>query len=150
MSGEHTHPDPCQVDFYLLGEASPGAARLACRLALMALERNQKVFIIAASETSAGQLDELMWEYPQGRFVPHARSGAEDSASAPVNIGTLPGLKPAEVVINLCPEAVPQPENFCRVLEIVPAADDERQASREKYRIYRNLGLKPRTHEINK
>jgi len=150
LSGEHTQSEPCQVDFYLLGDASPGADKLACRLALMALERNQKVFIIAPSEASAGQLDELMWHYPEGRFVPHARSGAEDAARAPVNIGTLSTLKAAEVVINLCPETVPRPETFNRVLEIVPAADDEREASRAKYRNYRNLGLMPRTHEINK
>jgi DNA polymerase-3 subunit chi len=142
-------PESCQVDFYLLGESSPGAAKLACRLALMALERNQKIFIIAASETSGDELDELMWQYPKGRFIPHARSGAEDSARAPVNIGTLTGLNPADVVINLCSEAVPQPERFARVLEIVPAADNEKEASRVKYRIYRNLGLNPRTHEIN-
>ena len=150
MSVETTHPESCQVDFYLLGESAPGAAKLACRLALMALERNQKIFVIAASETSGDQLDELMWQYPNGRFIPHARSGAGDSASAPVMIGTLAGLNPADVVINLCPEAVPQPERFSRVLEIVPAADDEKQASRVKYRIYRNLGLNPRTHEIKK
>jgi len=65
------------------------------------------------------------------------------------NIGTLAGLNPADVVINLCPVAVPQPERFTRVLEIVPAADDEKEASRLKYRVYRNLGINPRTHEIN-
>jgi len=150
LSEEHALPESCQVDFYLLGESSPGADKLACRLALMALERNQKVFIIAANETGAGQLDELMWQYPEGRFVPHARSDAEYAARSPVNIGTLAALKPAEVVINLCPEAVPQPESFSRVLEIVPAADNEKTASRAKYRIYRNQGLMPRTHEIDK
>ena len=66
------------------------------------------------------------------------------------NIGTLSSLYPADVVINLCDKAVPQPERFSRVLEIVPYADDERQASRVKYKIYRNQGLDPQTHEINK
>jgi len=150
LSIERTQTEPCQVDFYLLGETSPGADKLACRLALMALEHNQEVFVIVASEASAGQLDELMWQYPEGRFVPHARSGAEDSAKAPVNIGTLSALKPVEVVINLCSEPVPRPEAFSRVLEIVPAAEDEKAASRVKYRNYRNQGLVPRTHEINK
>jgi len=150
LSGEPTQTEACQVDFYLLGDASPGADKLACRLALMALEHNQEVFIIAPSEAGAGQLDELMWHYPEGRFVPHARSGTGDAARAPVNIGTLDALKPAEVVINLCPETVPRPETFSRVLEIVPAAEDERAASRVKYRNYLNLGLTPRTHEINK
>ncbi len=150
MNGATTQAEPCQVDFYLLGESSPGAAKLACRLALMALERNQKIFIITNSDQATEQLDELMWQYPEGRFIPHARAGEQDSGKAPVNIGMLPGLNPADVVINLCPEAVPQPERFSRVLEIVPYADNEREASRVKFRIYRNLGLKPQTHEINK
>ena len=91
-----------------------------------------------------------MWQYPEGRFLPHATIEDRDCAKAPVKIGTLSGLNPADVVINLCPEAVPQPERFSRVLEIVPYADDEKTASRVKFRIYRNLGLKPQTHEINK
>ena len=116
----------------------------------MALERKQKIFIITPSEASSEQLDELMWQYPEGRFVPHTMIEDQDAAKAPVNIGGLSGLNPADVVINLCPEAIPQPERFSRVLEIVPYADDEREASRVKFRIYRNLGLDPQTHEINK
>ena len=116
----------------------------------MALERKQKIFIITASDSSCEQLDELMWQYPEGRFIPHAKTGDEGSGKAPVNIGNLIDLKPADVVINLCTEAVPEPERFNRVLEIVPCADNEKEASRVKYRTYRNLGLNPQTHEINK
>ena len=116
----------------------------------MALERKQRVFIITPSEAYSEQLDELMWQYPKGRFVPHARVEDRDAAKALINIGGLSGLNPADVVINLCPEAIPQPERFSRILEIVPYADDEKKASRVKFRIYRNLGLDPQTHEINK
>ena len=150
MSGEINHPESCQVDFYLLGESSPGAAKLACRLTLMALERKQKIFIVTTSDASSKQLDELMWQYPEGRFIPNAIAGEQESSKAPVNIGTLSGLSPADVVINLCLEAIPQPERFSRLLEIVPYADDEKEASRAKFRIYRNLNLNPQTHEINK
>ncbi len=150
MNSDNTQAESCQVDFYLLGMSSPGAAKLACRLALMALERNQNIFIITNSDKSAEQLDELMWQYPEGRFIPHARAGEPDALKAPVNIGLLSGLNTTDVVINLCTEAVPQPERFSRVLEIVPYADDEREASRVKFRTYRNMGLNPQTHEINK
>ena len=150
MSSEATNTESCQVDFYLLGESSPEAGNLACRLALMAWERKQEIFIITATEASGKQLDELMWQYPEGRFLPHAGANDPDSGKSPVNIGTLSSLNPTDVVINLCPEVVPQPERFSRVLEIVPYAENERQASRVKYKTYRNLGLKPQTHEINK
>ena len=150
LSGGTTHTEPCQVDFYLLGESSPGADKLACRLTLMALERKQTIFVVTDTEMSGERLDELMWEYPQGRFIPHARAGDRDAGKAPVTIGRLSGLNQADLVINLGPEAVPQPERFGRVLEIVPCADNEKEASRVKYRNYRNLGISPHTHEINK
>ena len=150
MSGELTHPESCQVDFYLLGQSSPGANKLACRLAMMALERKQRIFVVTTSEASSEQLDELMWQYPEGRFVPHTRIEDQDAAKAPVIIGGLSSLNQADVVINLCPEAIPQPGRFGRILEIVPFAKEEREASRLKYKSYRKLGLNPRTHEINK
>ena len=150
MSGEINHPETSQVDFYLLGESSPGAAKLACRLTLMALERKQKVFILTTSDASSERMDELLWQYPEGRFIPHAIAGEQDFEKAPVNIGTLSVLGPADVVINLCPEAVPQPDRFSRLLEIVPFDDNEKEASRAKFRIYRDLNLNPQTHEINK
>jgi DNA polymerase-3 subunit chi len=140
----------CQVDFYLLGESSPEADYVACRLALMTWERKQKVHVITATKEASEQLDKLMWQYPEGRFLPHAITGDKDSARAPVHIGTLSSLNPTDVVINLCTNAVPDPERFSRILEIVPFAENERQASREKFRTYRNLGITPRTNEINK
>ena len=149
MSGEISQSDPCQVDFYLLGETAPEAGKLACSLALMAWERKQKIFIITATETAAEQLDELMWQYPEGRFLPHTRAGDKDSGKVPVHIGMLSDLNPTDVVINLCPDAVPQPERFSRLLEIVPFDNNERQASRVKYKTYRNLGLNPQTHEMD-
>ena len=149
MPEETTQSEPCQVDFYLLGEAAPEASKLACRLALMAWERKQEIFVITASESAGKQLDSLMWEYPEGRFLPHSMAGDEDAAKVPVRIGTLSDLNPTDVVINLCPEAVPQPERFSRLLEIVPYAANERQASRVKYKTYRQSGLEPQTHEMN-
>lgn len=156
MSSETTNNKSCEVDFYLLGEASKEADRVVCQLALMAWERNQKIFIITSTESSAKRLDELMWQYPEGRFLPHAMAGTvktglpagTDANKAPINIGTLSSLNPSDVVINLCPEAVPQPQRFSRVLEIVPYASEEREASRVKFKFYRKLGLNPRMQEM--
>lgn len=147
MPGSTAHPVACQIDFYKLGAASPTADRFACHLALMAWERQQKIYIIAATSASINQLDELLWEQPQGRFLPHAVSGDPETDKAPITIGPLSELKPTDVVINLGPEIVPQAERFKRVLEIVPHAEGERKASRAKYKSYRDLGLKPCAHE---
>jgi DNA polymerase-3 subunit chi len=140
----------CEVDFYLLGDKSHSAEHLACRLAMMAWERNQKVYICVASDTAIESLDQLMWQYPEGRFLPHTPANHSDASKAPIKVGTLSSLEPTEVVINLCLEAIQQPAQFSRILEIVPYDDNEREACRVKYRNYRNLGLNPQTHEMNK
>jgi DNA polymerase IIIc chi subunit len=61
-----------------------------------------------------------------------------------------PGPIPADrdVVVNLTAEAVPDPERFRRLLEIVPADTQLRESSRIKFRQYRSLGLEPSHHEI--
>ncbi len=132
----------------MLGDSSPGAEEYACRLALMAWEKRQHIFIITSTKSSRDRLNDLMWSYPEGRFLPHARASGPESDNAPVKIGTLGNLNPADVVINLSLEAVPQPERFSRVLEIVPHAENERQSSRQKYKIYLKQGLKPETHGL--
>ena len=115
----------------------------------MAWEREQNIFIVTCTDEASEQLYELMWQSPGDRFLPHARAGKQDAAKAPVSIGSLSSLNPTDVVINLCTEAVPQPERFSRILEIVPFADNEKQASRVKFKTYRDQGLKPKTHNIN-
>ncbi len=117
---------------------------------MMAWERKQKVYILAATDSEISQLDELLWQHPDRRFLPHSRADTAHRCKAPVTIGTVSHLNPTDVVINLCQQAVPQPERFSRVLEIVPYSETERIASREKYRTYRNNGITPGTHEIDK
>ncbi len=149
MSSDSTKSATCQVDFYVLKESIADPNRVACSLALTMLERNQRVFVITGTETTSQQLDELMWQHPDGRFLPHALADSVDAGKAMVNIGTLSTLKPVDVVINLCPEAIPQPERFSRILEIVPYADEDRKASRVKFRAYLDNGLTPRTQETS-
>lgn len=138
----------CQVDFYVLARATQSAEHLACRLSMMAWEQGHRVAVCAADAESARRLDELMWDHPPGRFLPHA-SGADDG-SAPVQIlAGLADIAPhRDLVINLCPEAVPDPTRFARLCEIVPAEPAQRDASRVKFRTYRDGGLSPEHHEM--
>ena len=139
----------CQVDFYVLKDESQSAELLACRLALMAWQQGNRIMVLVENVTQAERLDALMWEHPQGRFLPHATS--LQAGPAPVIIGTMTDLADdaGEVIINLTPDAVPQPQRFNRLLELVPANDAQREASRGKFREYRTLGLKPESHTLD-
>mgnify|MGYP001822432968 CR=1 FL=1 len=140
----------CQVDFYVLGSAEQSPQQLACRLAMMAWEKGHRIAVMVEDQDQAHTLDELMWEYPAGRFLPHAL--ASGTSTAPVRIGTtLEGMPDeVDVVINLTSREISKPEQFRRLLEIVPASDAERTASRNKFRAYRNQNLNPVSHPMGK
>ena len=116
----------------------------------MAWEQGFRVCVRAEDEHEAQRVDELMWEQPPGRFLPHEIGPAAEDC--PVRIETDGADIPADrdVIINLASSAVPEPDRFRRLLEIVPREDGRRQASRGKYRAYREQGLEPAHHTIGK
>lgn len=130
-------------------EETLSAELLACRLALMAWQQGHRIMVVAENDSDIDRLDALMWEHPQGRFLPH---GKKSQGPAPVLLGRLAQLEEddADVVINLTREPVPQPHRFQRLLEMVPASEEQRQASRDKFREYRRLGLKPESHPMSR
>jgi len=139
----------CQVDFYVLQDLQKSVQHLGCQLAMMAWQQGMYSLLLLPDANQARQMDELMWSLPQGRFLPHEL--ISQAGTAPVSIGTLADLDNArvEVVINLDSQAVPRPERFRRLLELVPARDAERQASRVKFRAYKDLGLEPNSHTMS-
>ena len=141
--------EACQVDFYVLTGSGPTPGQLACRLSLMAWEQGHQVWVVVEDEGSARALDELMWDYPPARFLPHERG--ESGANVPVSIvlSTEQAGPQRDVLINLGGAAVDDPSRFSRLLEIVPADERLRAASRDKFRHYRSLGLSPDHHEIS-
>jgi DNA polymerase-3 subunit chi len=153
----------CQVDFYVLAESAPSAEQLACRLSLMAWEQGHRVSVLAPDENAARSLDELMWDYPPARFLPHERGEPDLGTEGQGDAGQVDAVRAApvsivasadqvgsdrDIVVNLGREAVPDPGRFLRLLEIVPAEPRLREASRDKYRYYRKLGLQPTKHDI--
>ena len=139
---------PCQVDFYVLADAEGSPEQLACKLALMAWEQGFRIAVRTEDEQAANRLDELMWESPPGRFLPHARGEATTVAPVLISAANEALDEGRDLVINLAPTAVPEPGRFRRLLEIVPADHGLREASRTKFRQYREQGLEPAHHRI--
>lgn len=140
--------ETCQVDFYVLARPTQSAGQFVCRLAMMAWEQGHRVTVRTESEVETRKLDELMWDYPPGRFLPHETGKA--SENVPVSIVTR-GVEIPEhrdLVINLCTDPVPEPGRYRRLCEIVPAETEQRTASRVKFKTYRDQGLKPESHSI--
>ncbi len=140
----------CQVDFYVVEDERKSVEQLACQLAMMAWEQGMRSMLLLPDRQQAEQLDSLMWSVPAERFLPHQLS--QQAGESPVTLGIAADLdqSAADVIINLSTELVPRPERFRRLLELVPARDAERKASRIKFRAYRELGLQPKSHAMGR
>jgi DNA polymerase-3 subunit chi len=140
-----------RVDFYLSEEAGEGARlRLACRIAEKAYLAKQKVVVFSDDPTLIPKIDELLWTFGDGSFVPHDvvnRDGAAVDAPVALTAGPLPEGA-ADVLINLGAGVPPVIEKFARVAEFLDARPDVRAAGRERFKSYRAKSIEPQTHNV--
>lgn len=139
-----------RVDFYILPGSSPrGRELLCCRLAEKAYKKGYSVYLHSESPGQAAQLDELLWTFRAGSFVPHALSSERPALPPPVLIGCGDEPPPADILINLA-SAVPLFfSRFERVAEVVDQDDARRTSGRERYRFYRDRGYPMQSHNLD-
>jgi DNA polymerase-3 subunit chi len=139
-----------RVDFYLIQAGNEQQQLLTtCRLAEKAYQLGHHVFIYTDKPEQAQQLDELLWTFRPGSFLPHTVSDAADAGAHPVVIGNQHHDEAAhDVMINLA-ETVPDCfSRFERVAEVVRGSENERQAARQRFKFYRDRGYALETHEL--
>ena len=142
------------IRFYILPDGSGLEHRLdlVCKLAEKAQQEGQKTLILCADDNMAAQLDHALWHYRADSFLPHCRSGdpLENEAAA---VLTVPPERAAacDVLINLGNENIPDLPRGCnRVFEIVSPQADVLASTRRRYAAYRERGLEPQTHHLQK
>jgi DNA polymerase-3 subunit chi len=139
-----------KVDFYLLGSDGDSRERIACRLAEKAWRLGNRVYLLAPDKAAAHALDDLLWTFSQGSFVPHAVCANDGDAEAhPVLIGhNEPPAALHDVLISLAPEVPAWFGRFTRIAELVGAAEDDKVRGRERFRFYRERGYPLETHNL--
>jgi DNA polymerase III subunit chi len=140
-----------RVDFYVVEDASNEARlRVACRIAEKAYLAGQAVLIWDQDATELAQLDELLWTFADGSFVPHEvvlTATARPEAPVLLTSGTLPE-RPLDVLINLSEEVPPCIGQVQRIADIIDGDEARRRAGRARFRAYRELGVQPETHKV--
>ena len=143
-----------RVDFYVLkGSGDLVRKQFACRLAEKAYRLDHRVHIQTADPAAAAEVDDLLWTYRDGSFVPHeVVQNDQQQTECPVTIGhaghKVPPAVVAELTINLTEQELAAETSSPRIAEIVTSDDDSRRLSRTRYARYRDMGHTLETHKL--
>jgi DNA polymerase-3 subunit chi len=137
------------IDFYILASEAPHAREImACRLAEKVYKLGRTVHIHTSSAAESQALDQLLWTFRAGSFVPHTLAANDrDDMATPVVIGhAIEPKQNTDVLINLGDSVPLFFSRFNRVSEII--TDREKTAGRERFRFYRDRGYPLKSHKI--
>jgi DNA polymerase-3 subunit chi len=137
-----------KIDFYILGAGS--SEQMACRIAEKAYKLGNRIYIHTASAQQAKHLDDLLWTFQDGSFVPHETYQPGKASESPIEIGCHESPETnCEVLINLAPEVPLFFSRFLRVAELIDPNQEAKAQGRERFRFYRDRGYPLNTHELN-
>ena len=137
-----------QVDFYTMKQAG-ARERFVCRLAKQCYQQGHRIHIHAEDAGQAQRMDELLWTFEDGSFVPHDQQHAVDDEAPPVIIAA--GAEPLadrDLLFNLAQEAPAFVGRFERVADFVDGDEAVLAAGRARWSSYQAGGHTVKHHEI--
>ncbi|MDX8404105.1 MAG: DNA polymerase III subunit chi [Mariprofundaceae bacterium] len=138
--------DEMKVHFELLEQ--PDRVEGIAKLLLRRGRLTPSVLILCPNDGFAAQLNERLWTIHPESFLAHGLAGAdiEKNAVQPILLATssVRDNKP-EVLINGGLEVPPDISDFAHLVDFVDGWDESlKQAARERFRTYRQMGLDPK------
>ncbi len=134
-----------KVHFELLDRAD--RVEGICNLLLRRARLIPHVLILCPDNSFAAQLDERLWTIHPESFLAHgiATDDVEANSQHPILLATsIQRDNRAEVLINGGLEIPPDVSGFVHIVDFVDGWDESlKQAARERFRTYRQMGLEP-------
>ena len=133
----------------LEGSDSRQRWRFACQEIEKAFLAEERVLVWLDNDTDVAAFDDLLWTFADRSFIPHEPVGpASDWDQTPVLLSATnqPHTAP-QVIVNLAAAAPPGIDQAIRIIEVVDADAERRQAGRVRFKQYRDLGVEPVTHK---
>ncbi len=122
----------------------PDKLLYACRLVRKARAQSapQRLVLLLEDRQQLAQLDEALWSFSDIDFLPHVQANHPLAAQTPVLLSLEAQLDLPEpaILINLKRLALPEPQRFARVFDIVSSEEADKLAGRERYRFYQQQG----------
>ena len=139
-----------EVSFYILpSESLQDRYLFACKLIEKVYRSGCFCYVLTDSIEQSRQLDDLLWTFRPGSFIPHQiYTGEPPGIEKVILIGSLDARDHwQKILFNLSsryPGIRPQTE---RILEILDNSETSKAAGRERYRQYQQSGMTVTTHK---
>ena len=138
-------PDPATsagvgVQFYHL--TTTRLDRALPKLLEKAVAGGYRVLLLTASEEQAEQLNQLLWTYDTGGFLPHGTMASGQPEKQPILISTgFDAPNQANLLAVTNGAMPPEPERFERILDIFDGSDAEAVIhARTRWKQYKDRG----------
>ncbi len=137
-----------RVDFYFNVDHR---LHYACRVVRKARAANLSVLVYTSDADRLARFDTALWTFSALDFVPHVYADSPLAANTPVWL-TLAANDDSrrDLLLNL-DDGVPAAgwcTRFERVIEVVSKDDGDRAQARQRFRVWRERGVTPTTHEV--
>ncbi|NUF21399.1 DNA polymerase III subunit chi [Acinetobacter oleivorans] len=133
-----------KVSFYLFETSEERQVDSACRLCRKILQKHPKIWWYCSDVQLQQILDERLWDFDPISFIAHDI----DQTDAAVCISAKQPLEQGLLVFNFNNHALEQVDHFSHIIEIVENNETAKQIGREKFKMYRRLGIEPRTFKL--
>ncbi|MFC3123268.1 DNA polymerase III subunit chi [Agaribacter flavus] len=136
-----------KVTFHeLLASADDNEAILAIAVRLVEEAFDAKIYatLLCSSQMQAESIDELLWQKPVNRFIPHALEGEGDDKAVPIvlmwkdQLNEGRRIKNRRLVINLTMEILQDFHRIENIHDFVPTETEQKALARTRYATYKN------------
>lgn len=111
-----------------------------CRVAAECYSQKLRTAILCKDQQQAENIDELLWQLPTERFVPHNLEGEGPAGGAPVEIFWSLEKAMRPVLINAAAVSISNPHKHQKIYEFVLPDEHAKQAARVRYKAYQLAG----------
>ena len=139
------------ISFYVLPtESSQERYLFACKLIEKAYRSGSFAYVLTDSIDQSQLIDDLLWTFRAGSFIPHQQyTGEMPAVENVVLIGSnTPPKNWLKTVINLSSETPQDFQKADRILEILDNSEVTKTWGRSRYRQYQLAGLEITTHKL--
>ncbi len=141
-----------RIDFYILKDGFPDSRLgFVCRLVEKVYRKGHRILLHTDDDGQAAVVDDMLWTWRQGSFIPHEVYAGDTITDCPVVISDRPEYDADvhDVLINLASDVPLFFERFERVSEVVDGDEVVARMARQRYRFYRERGYSPESHDMS-